>query len=219
MPGFSHPLAARYLAAQLSGDRREALRIVLEEGLARGMSAHEIHLDVVAVAQREIGRLWEENKISVADEHQATAISHVVLSHVYPSLVREPSTGRRVVVACVEGELHDMGARIAADLLDAAGFDVTYLGANVPTTSLVSKLRDVRADALALSVTMAFHVGSARDTVARVRLALGASFPIVASGLKHFEGSLDGARLSTGSALDLVATIREALGVKRSGHE
>ncbi|MGZ5958476.1 MAG: cobalamin B12-binding domain-containing protein, partial [Myxococcaceae bacterium] len=131
-------LTRSYLAAQLSGDRREAIRLLMEEGIGRGNSVLDLHLRVIQQAQREIGRLWEQNTISVAQEHQATAVSQLALAHLYQQSIRRPSVGRSVLVACVEGEMHDVGARICADVLDLHGFDVRFLGADVPTDCLIS---------------------------------------------------------------------------------
>ncbi len=52
-------LTRSYLAAQLAGDRREAVRLLMEEGIGRGNSVIDLHLRVIQEAQREIGRLWE----------------------------------------------------------------------------------------------------------------------------------------------------------------
>lgn len=185
--GRSHPtdlaaLRTRYLAAQLRGDRREALRVVLEEGLGSGASVAQIRSDLVRGAQAEIGRLWEENRISIAQEHMASAISQVVLAHLYDRADRSPDVGKRVLVACVEGELHDLPARIAADTLDLAGFDVIYLGASVPTDSLVATIEAERPDLLALSCTISLNVPALREAVARVRTATGGRLPIVVGG-------------------------------------
>ena len=62
------PLRARYVTAQLAGDRQEALRLMREEGLARGIDAPRLALDVIMPAQQEIGRLWQENAITVSSE-------------------------------------------------------------------------------------------------------------------------------------------------------
>ena len=208
---------SRYLAAQLAGNPREALRLVLEDGLGAGLSARDVDLRVVAEAQRELGRLWENNEISVADEHQATAISQLVLSHLYTSLQRDSRVGKIIVVACVEGEQHDMAARIASDVLESAGFDVVFLGANVPTASLVDKLRAVKADALALAVTMSFHLDAVRTTITRVRDALGAELPVLVGGDAVVDApelaASPGVHVSQGSALELVAIARRVLGV------
>lgn len=207
-------LRDRFVAAQLAGDRREALRLVMEEGVARGITAAEIHLGVVAAAQREIGRLWQENRITVADEHQATAISQLALASVYGHLTRGPARDRRVLVACVEGELHDMAARIVADFLDADGFDVVFLGASVPTSSLLQKIRACRPDLVALSVTMTFHVASAVAAAAAVREA-HPGIPVLVGGeaLVRTPGAFpEGVLLGRGSARDVVDAVRAALG-------
>lgn len=175
------PLCDRYLAAQLGGNRREALRLVVEEGLEHGLDVLEIHT-VVQAAQREIGRLWQLDRISIAQEHMATAISHVVLSHVYQYATPPAPNGRKVLVACVEGELHDFPARLVADALDLAGFEVRYLGASVPTDSLMRMLDQEQPDLLALSVTMTFNVMALRTAVARVREHTQGSLPIAVGG-------------------------------------
>ncbi|HET7402993.1 MAG TPA: B12-binding domain-containing protein, partial [Usitatibacter sp.] len=69
--GGAHALGhlfGRYLEAQLSGDRREAVRLVLEEGIGEGHSVRTLQAGVVQAAQREIGRLWQQNRISIAQE-------------------------------------------------------------------------------------------------------------------------------------------------------
>ena len=46
----------------------------------------------------------------------------------------------RVISACVAGELHEIGARMVADLFEMAGWDTTFLGADVPRDSVVDML-------------------------------------------------------------------------------
>jgi MerR family transcriptional regulator, light-induced transcriptional regulator len=175
-------LLTRYVRAQLDGDRAGAIRLMLDDGLAAGVDPATLRTDVIGAAQREIGRLWESNAITVADEHQATAISQVVLAHLYPHLRRGPDRGRMVMVACVAGEMHDMPARIASDALEAAGYSVRFLGADVPTDALVRAVVSHHPDVLALSVTMPFHLAAAWDAVNRVRAAAPRLPPIVLGG-------------------------------------
>lgn len=212
------PLCDRYLAAQLGGNRREALRLVVEDGLGGGLGVLEMHA-VVQAAQREIGRLWQLDRISIAQEHMATAISHVVLSHVYQYATPHAPNGRKVLVACVEGELHDFPARLVADALDLAGFEVRYLGASVPTDSLLRMLDQERPDLLALSVTMTFNVMSLRVAVQRVREHTGGSLPIAVGGnacaWARGLATEVGADITGFDAPELVAAALERLGVVR----
>lgn len=173
-------LCAAYLRAQLGGNRREALRVIVEDGLERGLSCRDLH-EVIQRAQREIGRLWQEDRITIAQEHMATAISQVVLSHVYQYAAAAPSNGKRVTVACVEGELHDFPARLVADAVDLAGFDVRFLGANVPSQHLLRMLIEEAPHLLVLSVTMTFNLPALRELVALVRTQTPA-VPIAVGG-------------------------------------
>ena len=159
---------ARYLQAQVMGDQRAALRVV-RAALERGHSVRAVQQGVIQAAQREIGRMWQENRLCVAHEHMATAISQMALAHVFERAPAPRSQGRTIVVACVEGELHDMPARLVADYLEIDGFTVRYLGANVPTESLCAALIGDRPDLLALSVTMSFNVTGLRAAVAAAR--------------------------------------------------
>lgn len=162
-------LRDRYLQAQLAGDRREALRLIVDEGLATGISVVSLQSDVIQAAQHEIGRLWQRNVVSIAQEHMATAISQLVLSALFERAKPQPRLGKKLVLACVEGELHDLPARLVADVLDVDGFDVRFLGANVPHDDLIKAIVSERPDVIGLSVTMTFNVTSLRTAIARTR--------------------------------------------------
>jgi MerR family transcriptional regulator, light-induced transcriptional regulator len=212
-------LRGAYLDAQLRGERREALALIVERGLGRGFGVDELRRCVLAEAQREVGQLWQQNAISVAQEHLATAISQVALAHLYDRAPLVPRNGKRVVFACVEGELHEFPARLAADALDLAGFDVRYLGASVPSVHLAELLRSDGVDLLGLSVTMAFNLDALRRTIPLVRAA-SPTLAIAAGGdacigqdalLKSL-----GVTLTAATAEQLVTGARRLLGVESS---
>jgi MerR family transcriptional regulator, light-induced transcriptional regulator len=174
-------LAEVYLEAQLAGNRRDALKVI-EDAVKQGIPPLDIQLDVIQQAQREIGRLWQQDRISIAQEHMATAISQIALAHVYQSAKPAKPNGKKVVVACVNGELHDFPARLVADALDLAGYDTRFLGADVPNKSLLSSIDRERPDLVALSVTMTFNMPALRAAIEEVRRATGAALPIIVGG-------------------------------------
>ncbi|MCY1040653.1 cobalamin-dependent protein [Corallococcus sp. bb12-1] len=209
-------LRERYLAAQLSGNRQEALRLVVDEGLLCGVPLQDLHLEVIQASQYEIGRLWQENRISVAQEHMATAISQFVLAHLYRHLPRDPSNGKVVMMACVEGELHEVGARMASDFLEMAGFDVRFIGANVPADHLARMVRETPPHLLALSITMPFHMPQVREAVLKVR-EVSPRLPIAVGGLAFDWGPVLKEELGVAffgkSARELVSSACRTLGV------
>jgi len=158
----------RYLNAQVAGDRRAALQVV-HDALAGGHSVRDLRQRVVQAAQAEIGRLWQENRLSVAHEHMATAISQMALVQLFEAAPVPRARGRKILVACVEGELHELPARLVADYLESEGYAVRFLSADVPTASLCAAIAETSPDLLALSVTMSFNVTGLRAAVAAVR--------------------------------------------------
>ena len=174
-------LTDRYLSAQLAGDRAEAVRLILEEGLGGGLTPADLYLRVIQPAQYEIGRLWQHNEITVAEEHVATAISQLAIAQLYRHLPRASASGRRIVVTCVAGEQHELGARMAADFLEMAGFDVRFLGANVPAESLARMVTDVSPDLLVVSAATTLCFPALRDALHAVRAA-APQLPILVGG-------------------------------------
>jgi methanogenic corrinoid protein MtbC1 len=58
---------------------------------------------------------------------------------------------------------------MVADFFEMAGWDTYYLGANVPLDSIIDSVADRRADVLAISATMSYHVSMVADVVRAVR--------------------------------------------------
>lgn len=211
-------LRERYLAAQLRGDRRAACAVVFDEALAGGASVNDVYEKIVQEAQREIGRLWQENEVTVAQEHMATAISNLVLTQLFEKAPHLPRNGKRILLACVEGEQHELPARLVCDTLDLAGFDVRYLGANVPADALVQMIERHTPDLVALSITMSFHAGALRTAVMRIRERFGNGLPIAAGGhALDWGGGLAtdlGIDITAKSASELVLAVKQRLGVQ-----
>ena len=200
-----------YLAAQLAGDRREALALVQRIVDDGRMSPGEVRSKVIVAAQRAIGELWERNEISVAQEHLATAISQLALAELFQRERFGAPYGQKIIVACVQGELHEFPARLVADELEAGGFAVRFLGADVPTDTLVSFVAREEPDLLVISATMAFHADSVRLAVQAVRHA-HPQLPIAVGGqICEWIGSLRdelGVEITGSTGSDLVRDVR-----------
>lgn len=166
-------LAREFLDALLRGDRQTASRLVLDS-VKEGLSIKSIYTQVFQRSQQEIGRLWQTNQISVAQEHFCTAATQMVMSQLYPYIFTGERRDRRMVMACVGGELHEIGARMVADFFEMDGWDTYFLGANMPPESIIRTVAERQANVLALSATMTFHIGKVTDIIASLR-ASGAS--------------------------------------------
>ncbi len=161
-------LTLQYLDALLMGDRRQASRLVLD-AVENGVGIEDVYLKVLQRAQHEIGRLWQMNRISVAQEHFCTAATQQIMAQLYPHIFTTEKTGRHFIATCIGGDLHEIGLRMVADLLEMAGWDTYYLGADVPVESVVRTLGERAVHVLGVSVTMAYHLAAAEALIRSVR--------------------------------------------------
>jgi methanogenic corrinoid protein MtbC1 len=166
--GRLSPLATEYLASLLAGERRIASQLVLDS-VARGMSVRDVYLDVFEPVQHEIGRLWQVNRITVAEEHYCTAATQLVMSQLYHLIFTGEPSGRTLVATCISGDLHEIGLRMVSDFFEMEGWDTYYLGANTPTASVVQSILERRADVVAISATITSHIRAVAELVAAIR--------------------------------------------------
>jgi len=161
-----------FLQLILDGDRRGARDCARQLFEQHGVVF--LYEEVVQRALHEVGALWLANRITVADEHLATATAQAAVAALYP-LFQWPPRGPRAIVACAQGERHDFGARMVADLLALDGWDERFLGADVPVEDLVRKVGELAPKVVALSVTLPHHVRMAESAIRLVRATLPAA--------------------------------------------
>lgn len=161
-------LAREFLKLLLNGERHVASRLILD-AVDSGVPVKDIYLHVFQRSQRELGRLWQLNQISVAQEHYSTAATQLIMAQLYPSIFRTEKNERKIIATSIGGELHEIGVRIIADFFEMEGWDTYYLGANSPTAAIVQAIADRRADILAVSATMTFHIRAVENLIATVR--------------------------------------------------
>ncbi len=174
-------LSRRYLRALLDGQRQAASRLI-QRSVEDGVSVRDVYLYIFQRSQHEIGRLWQTNQLSVAQEHYCTAATQLIMSQLYPYIFSTEKNGRTLVGTCVAGDLHEIGVRMVSDFFEMAGWDTFYLGANTPTADVIRTLVERRADLLAVSATMPFHVRAVADLVAAVRSRLGDGVKVLVGG-------------------------------------
>ncbi len=168
-PGPLAEPAERVLQLLLQGKQRELLCWVGEQA-ADTPGLTKLYLDVITPVMERVGALWQQGRLSVADEHLATSLVGLAMAQIYARLPpTEVVPGKVAVVACGPGETHELAGRMFAALLEARGWDVSYLGAGVPPAELLTHLERRKPLLLALSVTMAFNLGATADVLHELR--------------------------------------------------
>jgi len=152
-------------SAVSTADEHAATEVVLG-ALGSGADPETVLLDVIAPVQGRVGEEWAANRISVAQEHAATAINERAVAALarHPAARTTPTRGR-VTVACVDGEWHALPARLLAEVLTLRGWHVDYLGAQVPAPHLIAHLHRADSDAVALSSSIATRLPAAHAAI------------------------------------------------------
>jgi methylmalonyl-CoA mutase cobalamin-binding domain/chain len=179
--GGAWPETERFELALLAGHQREALSIV-NDCIDGGHDLVDVEQHIIKPALYHIGEKWQANKVTVAAEHLATAIAQSVMTIGMLRSTPPAMIGRRVLLACVAGNLHALGLRMVADAFELAGWDVQYLGANVPTPAIVRHVDEWNVDLVGLSVSFAQQLPVVKQVIGQLNERLGPERPAVIVG-------------------------------------
>ncbi len=204
-----------FLHAILNGQRRAATTLALE-AIHGGQSITDVYIEVFQESQYQLGRLWESNRISVAEEHMATAITQYAISQAYALI--EPSETQRgkMIITGVEGEMHQVGANMVADVMETQGWDVRFLGTNMPHRGILQAVEEHHCNMVGISATMVFNLPQVRSLIEDLRERFGrVNLKIIVGGaaFRSAPGLYEEIK-ADGFAHDLKATIA----LTRSSH-
>jgi methanogenic corrinoid protein MtbC1 len=121
----------------------------------------------------------------------ATAMTQYVMAQLYPHIPSAETTRGRAIITGVQGELHHVGANMVADLMEADGWDVRFLGTNLPHDGIVEAVEEHQADLLGISATLLASVPRVRALISGVREKLGSAAPQIVVGGAAFRSSPD----------------------------
>jgi methanogenic corrinoid protein MtbC1 len=150
-------LAARYVVALMEGDRTRACELVLEKVRTDQLSAREALLQVCLPAEKELGRMWHLDEITIAEEHFITATTLRLMGQLLALAPRAEPNGKTVIAASLSGDDHDLGLRAVTDLMEMDGWRVVFLGSNLPVEDLVWSVTAFQGDLVIMSATLPAH--------------------------------------------------------------
>jgi methanogenic corrinoid protein MtbC1 len=157
-----------FLEYLIAGDRPACSRYA-HEYVAQNHSIQELYEEILRASLYDVGKLWEYNQISVATEHLAAAIVEAILSEFYKDIISREKSDKRVILCCVEKEVHQIGIKMISDLFEMNGWYSYFLGANTPTTDLMDYIRVIDPHLLGISTSIYFHLPTLDDMLQRIR--------------------------------------------------
>lgn len=184
-PYVAAPLAhVEEMAGHLVRGDITAARMLARRAELEGFGYLRIATGLFQPALYAVGRLWQRNEITVAEEHLASSIAQTILTRMFVRKEFSSPSGRKALFACVDGNSHALGLRLVSDGFELDGWSVQFLGASVPSEALILHIDNWRPDAVCLSASLVSQLPELRRLVADIREGFGGARPsIVVGGL------------------------------------
>jgi methylmalonyl-CoA mutase cobalamin-binding subunit len=144
---------------------------------------------VLQPALIEIGRRWESGQLTTSAEHFASAFVQRKVNALYN--VSRPDVGKGpIVAACVEGEEHELGLLFTSLFLSRSGYQIIYLGSNLPAVDLVSAVQSLRPPLVLLSATTHETIPAMERTIRLLRDTIEPPLPDGSGQLVGYGGGV-----------------------------
>lgn len=133
----------------------DGIKDLIKRGMAAGISPYEILTEGMAKDLDIVGKKYEEREYFLTELIMTGETMKTGMEVLAPYLkVGDTKRAGTVVIGTVKGDLHDIGKNIVVTLLSASGFEVHDLGIDVSAEKFVEKVKETKADTIALSALL-----------------------------------------------------------------
>jgi 5-methyltetrahydrofolate--homocysteine methyltransferase len=213
MAGQSMGIRERIAGAIIDGDRENIVKLV-EDGIKEGLTPLQISNEALLPGLEEVGRRFECNRFFLPQ----VMLSADTMQSAFARL-KEEMKGKgfvslgKILMATVEGDIHDIGKNIVCTLLENHGFEVLDLGKNVSAERIISDARKHEVDAVGLSALMTTTMAEMQNVIIKLRGEGVKTFTMIGGAVVTQEYADEiGADLYAKDAMEAVARIKKILG-------
>jgi len=157
-------LMERFFQMLIDGNR-EGARCIVQETIDAGTSAERLMTHLFWPTITLLHKLDREDQISNLAHHFATRLLRSLADQAQTRLERSPRNGRRVLVVCGPQEQNELAACMAADLIEAGGFEIGYAGGGIASDEIIARVGEDRPDVLFLFSSAASDLPDIRSLI------------------------------------------------------
>lgn len=210
----AQPLSIRERLSQavVSGDR-DGIVALVEEAFAEGLTPMQVSNEGFLPGLEEVGRRFEKNIFFLPQVMQSADTMQAGFVRLKEEMKGQAFESRgRILMATVEGDIHDIGKNIVCTLLENHGFEVFDIGKNVSAATIVAKAREHAVDAVGLSALMTTTMSEMNNVIKKLKSAGIKTFTMVGGAVvtQEYADSI-GADLYARDAMEAVARIKQLL--------
>jgi len=146
-----------------------------------------IYEDYIRRSLREMGELWEKGELPIWKEHFISEISLENMALIKRRKYKENEDKKPILLLTPGAEQHNIGLKMVGDMLESNGHNVIYLGNLIPTDNIIQAIEEKKPYAIILSVTIAYHIDSAKNLIDILKQRFGTKTPTILIGGSAFE--------------------------------
>ena len=152
----------------LRGDESEAAAVLVDAYLQDHALA-SLFDTTITEAMHQVGELWFEGTITVADEHLATRVVLSALQKLRGIVLPAEPTGLKAICCGIEGDLHELPIHLVEIILEVEGWDAKNLGPNLPLFALREMVAQQRPHLVCISARTIADLDRATAEYAQLR--------------------------------------------------
>lgn len=202
----------RLANAVIAGDA-EGVTALVESALIDGLTPLQISNEGLLLGLEEVGRRFEKNLVFLPQVMRSAETMQRAFTRLKKDMLgADMVSSGKIMMATVEGDIHDIGKNIVCTLLETHGFEVIDLGKNVSSDKIVAEAKRLSVDAVGLSALMTTTMAEMENVVEKLRSAGVKTFTMVGGAVvtQEYADSI-GADLYAKDGMEAVAKVKELL--------
>lgn len=161
-------LIERFFETLISGHRPSA-RQMLDEQLSAGATPEMLVTDLFWPTYETVERLHRSDQLSKLSHHTATRLLRVLVDQNAAKLDHAAHNGRKILAICGPKDADELGAQMAVDLLEAAGYGVTFGGGGIANDEILARVNEDQPEVLLLFASGPTDLPNIRELIDTIR--------------------------------------------------
>ncbi|MDP8263740.1 MAG: homocysteine S-methyltransferase family protein [Candidatus Ancaeobacter aquaticus] len=153
--------------------QRDEIAGLIDEGVKTGLTPMDINMSLLVPALEEVGKKFESKEyflpqLILSAETMRKAFEHV---KTFTNGEDQDSSKAKIVIATVEGDVHDIGKNIVIAVLENYGYEIIDLGKSVSSKEIIDTVKEHKADIVGLSALMTTTMTEMKKVISEIGAA------------------------------------------------